>query len=79
MKSPLNHIGHSKKVSIYEYKGVQDFEYQNYHNNLKKASRFDNRVTRIERMLQNFAIFGTLNKFPVLSERRSFALLYAHF
>ena len=24
-----------KEVLIYEYKGIQEFEYQNYHNNLK--------------------------------------------
>ena len=33
--SPLTYVGHSKKVLIYEYEGIQEFEYQNYHNNLK--------------------------------------------
>ena len=35
MNKSVSYVGHSKKVLIYEYKGIQEFEYQNYHNNLK--------------------------------------------
>ena len=34
-KFALSYVVHSKRVLIYEYKGIQGFHYENNHNNLK--------------------------------------------